>query len=183
MPDPTLDRAAAILRPGGPIAMTAADLARALDRPTDPAAVAALERHLAEDPRFLVLDRGAQLPGLDAWDARDRLAYATALRTVDLPRPPLVLLRPHLDPAPDSLSARAPGTAPDLAPDPAPDLALATSVTGLLRHTILELAHTPAAPRLAMAAEATRSALLRVSPPPVGSAPSTTPPPGPPPPG
>jgi hypothetical protein len=174
MPDPTLDRAAAILRPGGPIAMTAADLARALDRPTDPAAVAALERHLAEDPRFLVFDRGAQLPGLDAWDARDRLAYATALREVDLPRPPLVLLRPDLDPGPDSI--------PALAPDPAPDPVLATSLTGLLRHTILELAHTPAAPRLAMAAEATRSALLRVSPTPVGTAPSTTPPPGPPPP-
>jgi hypothetical protein len=174
MPDPTLDRAAAILRPGGPIAMTAADLARALDRPTDPAAVAALERHLAEDPRFLVLDRGAQLPGLDAWDARDRVAYATALRTVDLPRPPLVLLRPHLDPEPD--------TVPALAPEPAPDPVLAPSITSLLRHTILELAHTPAAPRLAMAAEATRSALLRVSPPPVGTAPSTTPPPGPPPP-
>jgi hypothetical protein len=163
MPDPTLDRVAAILRSGGRIAMTTADLARALG-PGDPTPTAArLERLLPEDDRFILLDAGATLPGLAAWAARDRAAYAAALRHVDLPRPPLVLLRDVVD-----LSGRRVGT-------PA-----ATALTALLHHTVLDLATTRFAAAVAGAAEATRAALVRVTPPPERSARSTSLPPGPP---
>lgn len=163
MTDPTLDRVAAILRSGGRIAMTTADLARAL-RPGDTTATAAsLERLLLEDDRFILLDAGATLPGLDAWGARDRAAYAAALRHVDLPRPPLVLLRDIADPCGQPVGAPA-----------------ATAFTALLHHTVLDLATTRSAAAIANAAEATRAALARVSPPPERSARSTSPPPGPP---
>lgn len=164
MPDPTLDRAAAILRYGGRIAMTTTDLARAL-RPDDASAAAtaaSLERRLREDDRFILLDAGATLPGLDAWAARDRAAYAAALRHVDLPRPPLVLLRDIAEPSPLPVGIRA-----------------ATALAALLHGTVIDLATSRSAVAIALAAEATRAALVRVSPP-GRSAQSTTLPPGPP---
>jgi hypothetical protein len=161
MPDPTLDRAAALLRSGGRIAMTTTELAHALGQPSDAGTVATLERRLADDHRFRLFDTGPGLPGLEAWHPRDRLAYAAALRQVDLPRPPLVLLRDDRDPA------------------GAGDPPSTTSLARLLHLTVLELAATRSAPTIALAAEAARAALLRVNPIPAGAAPSTTLPPGP----
>jgi hypothetical protein len=181
MPDPTLDRAAALLRSGGRIAMTTAELAHALGQPSDAGTVATLERRLADDDRFHLFDTGAGLPGLEAWHPRDRLAYAAALRQVDLPRPPLVLLRDDRDP-------EDPAGLPD-PPDPAGlshpagpaagGPASTTSLGRLLWLTVLELAATRSAPSIALAAEEARAALLRVNPTPAGAAPSTTLPPGP----
>jgi hypothetical protein len=182
MPDPTLDRAAALLRSGGRIAMTTTELARALGQPSDAGTVATLGRRLADDPRFRLFDTGAGLPGLEAWHPRDRLAYAAVLRQVDLPRPPLVLLRDE----PDAAEAADPAGLPDPA-DPADPSdpsdpggpASSTSLGRLLHLTVLELAATRSAPSIALAAEAARAALLRVNPIPAGAAPSTTLPPGP----
>jgi hypothetical protein len=184
MPDPTLDRAAALLRSGGRIAMTTTELAHALGQPSDAGTVATLERRLADDHRFRLFDTGPGLPGLEAWHPRDRLAYAAALRQVDLPRPPLVLLRDDRDPAEAADPAGLPDPADraDLS-DPAGPVAggpaSTTSLGRLLHRTVLELATTRSAPSIALAAEAARAALLRVNPIPAGAAPSTTRPPGP----
>jgi hypothetical protein len=208
MPDPTLDRAAAILRSGGRIAMTTAELAAALADPVALAdataladaatlgdataladatalgdaavlrhaagTVAVLERRLADDDRFIIFDAGAELPGLEAWDAEDRLAYAAALRQVDLPRPPLVLLRDDRDPP------SQPGWPASLDDHGAPS-ATATSLSRLLRHTVIALVDTRSGPLMAMAAEEACAALSRLRLPASGAAPSTIPPPGPPP--
>jgi hypothetical protein len=172
MPDPTLDRAAALLRSGGRIAMTTTELAHALGQPKDAGTVATLERRLADDHRFHLFDTGPGLPGLEAWNPRDRLAYAAALRQVDLPRPPLVLLRDDRDPPEASDPSDPAGPA---AGGPASTMSLGR----LLHLTVLELAATRSAPTIALAAEAARAALLRVNPIPAGAAPSTTLPPGP----
>jgi hypothetical protein len=173
MPDPTLDRAAAILRSRGRIAMTTAELAAAL---ADAAGtVAVLERRLADDERFVVFDTGAELPGLEAWDHGDRLAYAAALRQVDLPRPPLVLLRDDRDPPGRPAWPASPA-------EPGAPFTPATSVSRLLHHTVIALADTRSGPLMAMAAEETCTALSRVNPPTSRTALSTIPPPGPPPP-
>jgi hypothetical protein len=172
MPDPTLDRAAALLRSGGRIAMTTTELAHALGQPSDAGTVATLERRLADDHRFRLFDTGPGLPGLEAWHPRDRLAYAAALRQVDLPRPPLVLLSDDRDPA-------EAGDPSDPAGPAAGGPASTTTLARLLHLTVLELAATRSAPTIALAAEAARAALLRVNPIPAGAAPSTTLPPGP----
>jgi hypothetical protein len=190
MPDPTLDRAAALLRSGGRIAMTTTELAHALGQPSDAGTVATLERRLADDHRFRLFDTGPGLPGLEGWHPRDRLAYAAALRQVDLPRPPLVLLRDDRDPAgatdpaglPDPDGPAGPAGPAGLAGPAGPSAggpASTTSLGRLLHLTVLELAATRSAPSIALAAEAARAALLRVNPIPAGAAPSTTVPPGP----
>jgi hypothetical protein len=173
MPDPTLDRAAAILRSRGRIAMTTADLAAALGDAAG--TVAVLERRLADDDRFVVFDTGAELPGLEAWGPGDRLAYAAALRHVDLPRPPLVLLRDDRDPPGRPGWSALPG-------EPGAPSTPAISLSRLLRHTVIALAGTRSGPLMALAAEKACAALSRVNPPRFGAALSTTPPPGPPPP-
>jgi hypothetical protein len=173
MPDPTLDGAAAILRSGGRIAMTTAELAAALGDAGG--TVAVLERRLTDDDRFVVFDTGAELPGLEAWDPGDRLAYAAALRQVDLPRPPLVLLRDDRDPPGRPGRPASPG-------EPGTPSTMAKSLSRLLRNTVIALADTRSGPLMAMAAEEACAALSRVNPPTSGAAPSTIPPPGPPPP-
>jgi hypothetical protein len=175
MSDPTLDRAAALLRSGGRIAMTTTELAHALGQPSDAGTVATLERRLAHDPRFHLFDTGPGLPGLEAWHPRDRLAYAAALRQVDLPRPPLVLLRDDRDPPGRPGWPASPG-------EPGTPSTPAKSLSRLLRHTVIALADTRAGPLMAMAAEEACTALSRVNPPTSRTALSTIPPPGPPPP-
>lgn len=80
------DRAELVLRADGHVAMTVAELARALA--FDPDGLGLL---LRDDPRFVVLEREQALPGLGAWGVRERAAYALALRHLD--QSPLVLLR------------------------------------------------------------------------------------------
>jgi hypothetical protein len=177
MPDPTLDRAAAILRSGGRIAMTTAELAAALGEAAG--TVTILERRLADDYRFVVFDTGAELPGLEAWDPGDRLAYAAALRQVDLPRPPLVLLRDDRDPPGHPGWPASPG-GPAAPGEPGAPSTPAKRLSRLLRHTVIALADTRSGPLMAMAAEEACAALSRVNPPTAGAAPSTILPPGPP---
>lgn len=148
MSDPQLDLLAERLRATGRVAIPVHELAAAL-RPTHPGDAAgthgagpeptALARRLRGDPRFVVLDAPAALPGLDAWDPADRAAYAPALRSIQL-HPTLVLLND----LPGDLDAGAP-------------------LEQLLRHTLLRIASLPVAPRLAAAAEEARAILAAVS--------------------
>jgi hypothetical protein len=149
MTDPALDLAAQILRTTGRVAMTVSELADALGTPppqpgqepwhgTPPADLA---RRLREDGRFIVIETGAALPGLEAWSAPDRLAYTAALRGLHLPGPQLVLLR-----------SEATGTAGPV------------RIELLLHATLIGLLELPDAPQLATAAEEAGAALARINP-------------------
>lgn len=166
-----LDRAAARLAVDSRVAVPLADLAGALGpTPVDPAW---LERRLRDDPRFLVLHDARDLPGLDAWSASDRAAYAAVLR--------------HAGPGATVLLAPRPD-----GPDGADGADGARRVLDdLLRRTLAELAEladatgVTGAAALARAAERVRLALGSDQPGPLsrgpaGAAPSTSPPPGPP---
>jgi hypothetical protein len=165
MDDPTLDHIAAIFRTTGRLAMGLAEVA------TTAVAISGAATHpghgrwdlhgrlasrLDQDPRFLVLDTGAALPGVETWDPQVRAAYAVALGRLALAEPRIVVFR-------EGSSAGPP---------------LAT----LLRVSTLALLELRAAPAMALAAERTRAVLTRLTPLPLSGDPSTTPPPGPPPP-
>jgi hypothetical protein len=137
MMDPSLDRAARLLRASDHITMGLAELTSRLGyRPTE---APALARRLRHDGRFIVLDRGA-LPGLDRWPAERRASYAAALSQADLLGPCLVLLRAAED-------------------HPGPRGAL----TDLLHGTVLALASSDHATALTFAAQRTREVLAALN--------------------
>jgi hypothetical protein len=166
MPDPILDLAADILRAGGPIAMTPAELATTLARlgagpaSCPPLQARSLLRRLAQDDRFILLRQGPRLLDQPGWTVMDRAAYVPVLEALDLTSPDLILLRG------------------DVGASSGPE-----SLEGTLRQTILRVAELPDGSGLVRAAEETRRALIRLTTLPHEAAPSTSLPPGPRPPG
>jgi hypothetical protein len=166
MPDPILDLAAEILRAGGRIAMTSAELATTLARlavdpvPSPPLQAPSLVRRLARDDRFILLQQGPRLLDQPGWTTTDRAAYVPVLEALDLGSTELILLRG------DSGAPSGP-----------------EALDGALRQTILQVAELPGGSGFVRAAEETRRALIRLTPAHRETAPSTSPPPGPPPPG
>lgn len=156
MHDPTLDPVATLLRGDGRLAMTVAEIARQLPAAHRRPGTAFLERRLREDPRFIVLDTDRPFPWTEGWGDRARARYAPALRDVEVAGSPLVLLN------------RA---------------TAAATVSGLLRHTLLDLVRGPDRPAVvattaAVDAERARAALALSRRRGAGG-PSTSRPPGP----